>query len=227
MNEIPKYAWPVTIALIVLALIQLVKSDKVPITIPSRARPWVALTLGILGGAAAAIVAGRPLLEALITGITGGTGSIGLFELGNSVKAPSPPPPGPSDQERPTEPPAPPRPDLPQASRTLWITDPFLFGGPVKVAFGLLFALVAFGCGAVEKVQHVVQMSSEVIARAEPCLVIQYEAQQEDCLKLESVDEARACVARVKATWKPIVDALVELRTVRCEIEPAKCPASK
>ena len=99
--------------------------------------------------------------------------------------------------------------------------------GLATLCLGMLFALVAFGCGAAEKVQRVVQMSSEVIVRAEPCLVVQYEMQQEDCLKLEPVDEARACVDRVKATWKPIVDALVELRTVRCEIEPEKCEAKE
>lgn len=97
----------------------------------------------------------------------------------------------------------------------------------LRLLASLLFALVAFGCGAVEKVQHVVQMSSEVIARAEPCLVVQYEMQQEACLEKPSDEERRTCVASVKATWKPIVDALVELRAVRCEIEPEKCEASR
>lgn len=41
-------------------------------------------------------------------------------------------------------------------------------------------------------------------------------------------DEARrGCVADVQAGWKPIIDGLVELRTVRCEIEPAKCEGEK
>lgn len=69
--------------------------------------------------------------------------------------------------------------------------------------------------------------SSEVIARAEPCLVMQYEAQQEDCLD-EPTDEARrACVARVREAWRPVVDALGELRDARCSLEPKKCEAAK
>lgn len=99
--------------------------------------------------------------------------------------------------------------------------------GSLIMCLGMLFALVAFGCGAMQKVEHVVQMSSEVIARAEPCLMLQYEQAQVECLDLESTDAARACVDSVKATWKPIIDALGELRDVRCGLEPAKCEAGK
>lgn len=198
-DALKTYSVPALIALAVMLLIQLVKSDKIPITIPPRARPWVAIGLALASAIATRVAQGFPLGQAVAEGLGAGLGAVGLFEAGASL--------APKDEQKSEPPKAPP--------------------GSLIMMLSMLFALVAFGCGAAEKVQHVVQMSSEVIARAEPCLVVQYEAQQEDCLKLEPVDEARACVDRVKATWKPIVDALVELRTVRCEIEPEKCEAKE
>lgn len=99
--------------------------------------------------------------------------------------------------------------------------------GLLRVAFAMFAALALAGCGAMQKVEHVVQLSSEVIARAEPCLMLQYEQAQVACLDLPSTDAARACVDSVKVTWKPIIDALGELRDVRCGLEPAKCEAQR
>lgn len=80
------------------------------------------------------------------------------------------------------------------------------------------------GCGAAQ-LQEIAQVSSEIVARAEPCLVAQYGLEQDRCLdELDGVEED-TCIARVREAWAPIIAGLVELRTVRCEIEPAKCPA--
>lgn len=219
MNDVPTYAWPVAIATIVLALIQLVKSDKIPITIPARAKPWVALGLGILGAGAAAIISGRSVLEAILTGIAGGAAAPGLFDLGATIK--SPPSAPPSDQERPTDPPAQPPADPPMGEDVTPRT-----GGAARLALAMIFALVAFGCGAGADVMRVVRVSSEVIVRAEPCLVAQYEAQQMACLDLP-FDDQQTCIDGVREAWKPIVEALGELRDARCSIEPKKCEAAK
>jgi hypothetical protein len=103
--------------------------------------------------------------------------------------------------------------------------DPPSAAPPGSVVLGgILFALLAFGCSAA---QQVAQISAEIIQRAEPCLVAQYELAQEQCLELHTVEEQRGCVADVRLMWKPVIDGLVELRTVRCEIEPAKCGADR
>lgn len=98
---------------------------------------------------------------------------------------------------------------------------------PGSLILGATFALLAFGCGAGVDVMRVAQVSAEIIARAEPCLMAQYESQQEACLTLHTEAEQRGCVADVRTMWKPIIDGLVELRTVRCEVEPVKCEVEK
>jgi hypothetical protein len=84
----------------------------------------------------------------------------------------------------------------------------------------LLLVACLIGCSPL---QHVVQVSSEVIAAAEPCLVAQYKAAQEQCLTDPDVTKAEACVKAVRATFAPIAQALGELRDTRCPLEPAKC----
>lgn len=96
-----------------------------------------------------------------------------------------------------------------------------------RVGLALVFALVAFGCGAAQQVEHVVQVSSQIIERAEPCLMVQYEAAQRQCLELPTDAERRGCVADARAVWKPVIDSLGELRTVRCGLEPQKCAAQE
>lgn len=102
--------------------------------------------------------------------------------------------------------------------------DPPTAAAPGAVVLGSVLVALLAGCSAA---QQVAQLSAEIIRRAEPCLMAQYEAQQEQCLELHSDAERRGCVADVQAGWKPIIDGLVELRTVRCEIEPAKCEGEK
>lgn len=142
------YSVPMAIALVVMLLVQLVKSDKIPIDIPARARPWVAIGLALAAAIATRVIQGIDVGAAVIEGLGAGLTSIGIFEAGSSVKpgAPPAPPAPPSDRDAKTDPPAAPPADPPLASRVLWITDPFLFGGPVRVLFSIAFALLAFGC---------------------------------------------------------------------------------
>ena len=79
---------------------------------------------------------------------------------------------------------------------------------PPTIITMIVFALVAFGCGPLREVEHVVQVSSEVIAVAEPCLMASYEREQVKCLDLETDSDRRACVDRVRSSYAPVFDGL-------------------
>lgn len=87
MEEAAKnYGVPGLIALAVMLVVQLVKSDKIPIDIPPRARPWVAMGLALASAIAAGIAQGLPAGQAISQGLIAGLSSIGLFETAATVK---------------------------------------------------------------------------------------------------------------------------------------------
>lgn len=93
----------------------------------------------------------------------------------------------------------------------------------------VLSALLFAGCSApMADVVHVVQVEGKIVSYAEPCLLNAYRVEQESCLDTHpDVTEAKACVAAVRARWKPVVDELAEEHDTRCKLEPAKCPAQE
>lgn len=95
---------------------------------------------------------------------------------------------------------------------------------PVLLAVIAAGTVGLFGCGAAQETLRVVQVSSEIIAIAEPCLVAAYELELRRCLEEHAdVDRARACGDAVDARWEASKEAFDVLRAARCSLEPAKC----
>lgn len=93
------HAWPIVAAFVVGAIVRLVKSDKVPVNVPSRWRPLLALALGVLSGAAEAVIAGTQWPDALLGGVISALVASGGHEViieairgGREVGAPPAPP---------------------------------------------------------------------------------------------------------------------------------------
>jgi hypothetical protein len=82
---IAAHRWPVVAAIVIALIIRLTKGDiaSTP-TIPARWRSLVSLGLGILSGAASAVIAGTPwgtaLLEGLAAGVAPIAGNEAIFE---------------------------------------------------------------------------------------------------------------------------------------------------
>ncbi|MDB4994369.1 MAG: hypothetical protein JWM74_1801 [Myxococcaceae bacterium] len=114
------HSWIPLLALIVFAVVRLLKSDtKIPINIPPRFRPVLAVVLGSIGGVLDHVASGTPWKQAMINGATGGVLAIlanvfGIDVLrgGRDVPMPKalssrpPPPDGPSSIYRGPSPPA-------------------------------------------------------------------------------------------------------------------------
>lgn len=86
-------------ALLVWALIAVLKRDDVPIPLPPRARPFVALALGQVYGVLEAVVGGMPWRAAVLRGLVVAVSAIGLHEVvskarpaGEPSSTPKPPP---------------------------------------------------------------------------------------------------------------------------------------
>ncbi len=97
-----KHAWPALSAVAIGLLVRALKSPKVPPPldrIPARARPLVALLLGIASGALEAVVAGTPWQKAVIGGVIAAAVAIASHQLviegargGRELGEPKPPP---------------------------------------------------------------------------------------------------------------------------------------
>lgn len=72
--------WPMVAALVIWVIVRALKSERIPIDVPARWRPWLALGLGIAAGASESFIAGAPLLEALIGGLGAAGGAIAIQE---------------------------------------------------------------------------------------------------------------------------------------------------
>lgn len=72
LDLIDKHAWPALSAVVIGILVRLFKSPSVPAPldrIPPKARPLVALVLGVASGCLEAVVAGTPWQKALAGGL--------------------------------------------------------------------------------------------------------------------------------------------------------------
>lgn len=88
----------------------------------------------------------------------------------------------------------------------------------------LSLVLIVFGCSAAKDVTHVVAVSSDIIAVAEPCIVAAYRQEQLACVADHpGKAAAEKCVADVRAKYQPIENEVGDLRGLRCTLEPLKC----
>ncbi len=88
-------------AIVVWAVIAIVKRDDVPIPLPPRYRPLLALALGQVYAVLEAVVGGMPWGAAIVRGLVVAAGAVAMHEVGSklraapAVKPPSVPPPMP------------------------------------------------------------------------------------------------------------------------------------
>lgn len=73
--------WIIGLIAVVNLLTNLTKVPKLKDWIPSAARKWVALDLGLASGLLAALAEGKPLLAAVLQGVIVGVGAIGTHEV--------------------------------------------------------------------------------------------------------------------------------------------------
>jgi len=165
-------------ALVVWALVALLKSSLVPIDFAPRSRPYLALLLGQAYTMLEAIVLGTPWGMAVVLGVVATTTAIGGQELGSAAKTSSPPP------------------------------------GAVGVLLVLALGGAASGCGAAQSFEQLAHASRDVLVVAEPCMVAAKQLEEAKC------DGHPACVADVKARWRPVADALDRVHFYWCELTP-------
>lgn len=74
--------WPLVSLLVIGFLVRLLKQDtKLPITIPARWRPWIAMALGAASGVLEQIVQGTPWNDALLGGVAAALVAMGGHNL--------------------------------------------------------------------------------------------------------------------------------------------------
>ncbi len=76
-------------ALIVWASIAVIKRDDVPIPLPPRYRPLLALALGQVYAVLETVVGGMPWGAAVVRGLVVAAGAIAVHEVGSKVRAPA------------------------------------------------------------------------------------------------------------------------------------------
>lgn len=69
LSAVRDHAWPIVAAVVIGGLVRMVKSDAIPINVPARWRPVLALGLGLASGACDAIIRGTSWQEALGMGL--------------------------------------------------------------------------------------------------------------------------------------------------------------
>ncbi|WP_394844032.1 DUF4231 domain-containing protein [Pendulispora brunnea] len=73
--------WIVVGAIVIGAIVRLLKSDTPLPTVPSQWRPWLALGLGAVAGILQAVAAGTPWQKALIDGLVSALTAIAGHDL--------------------------------------------------------------------------------------------------------------------------------------------------
>lgn len=137
-----KGEWLAILALLVWCTVAFLKSDHVPVFIPPRARPILALVLGQVFAGLTAVMGGMSWPAALATGLLATMSAIGVQEIKNALKP-----------SKPLEPP----------------TGPVATSGVVVLAL-LAFAALT-GCGLPAKVETALEASRDVAVFAESCAV--------------------------------------------------------
>lgn len=79
-TAIAERRWPIVAAALIWFVIRLLKSERIPLDVPARVRPWLAVALGIASGVAESFVSGTPLVDALLGGLVAGAGAIATQE---------------------------------------------------------------------------------------------------------------------------------------------------
>lgn len=139
-----QYSVPAIFALGIMLLIYLLKSKRTPINIPPTWQPLVATGTGLALLIATRIAQGFTVGRAIFDGLLAGLGAVGMSEVVKQAKGP------------PSDPPAPKPP-----SSALPPNDPYRAnGGLLRVAFSMLFALVAFDCTAAGAINRAIDASN-------------------------------------------------------------------
>lgn len=203
--------WPMVAAAAIWLFVRAMKSERIPIDIPARVRPWVAIGLGVASGAAEAFIAGQPLVEALVVGAGAGLMASGFHEsFVESARR--------GHEPLSVRPPA--LLDAPRESRRPPPDDDL--GGPKAppsiVTLSILVLTFAgcagLGCGgAAAKFEAVAHSARDVAVVAEACSFAAKEQAMAEC-------KTDACKADVLRKYAPIADVLDAFNESWCAVEP-------
>jgi predicted lipoprotein len=93
-----------------------------------------------------------------------------------------------------------------------------MFG--ILAVCGLISLAVQFcGCAATAPLEKAVRSGAEFATLAEPVLVEAYREQQKACLVALEESMKAECVAKVRAAWRPLLDAYDASRSAWCALD--------
>jgi hypothetical protein len=198
--------WPMVAAALIWLVVRALKSERIPLDVPARARPWVALGLGVIAGACESVLLGVPMFDALLAGLGAGLAASGLHEslvesLRHGREPLSIPPPALVDAPRESR--RPPPGDGPPS-------------GPKAPPGIMLFALALAGCGAsgpIREVEALAHSARDVAQVAEVCAFNAKEAEMAKC-------HDDRCKAEVLARYAPLADMLDKFHAAWCTVSP-------
>jgi hypothetical protein len=197
--------WPMVAAALIWLVVRALKSERIPLNVPARARPWVALGLGVVAGVCESVLGGVALGDALLAGLGAGLAASGLHEslvesLRHGREPLSIPPPALVDPPRESR--RPPPGDGPSSGT-----------GGVTIT---IMALALAGCGAsgpIREVEALAHSARDVAQVAEVCAFNAKEAEMAKC-------HDDRCKAEVLARYAPLADMLDRLHSAWCTVSP-------
>lgn len=176
-------------ALVVWLLTAYFKSDKFPIDVPPRVRPFLALGLAQSYASLAAIVGGKPVADSVIDGLLVGAVAIASQEAGKPLSGPV---------------------QSAVAAVGEFLKGLFKKGGAGMSVF-LLFVLSS--CVDKSKIEAGLNGAVEFHDRAAPCLMSMYANDLANCAGND------ACMAQVHDVYGKAIDGSNAFRMLICAID--------
>lgn len=198
LEALKGHTWPIVAAFLVGLIVRYLKSPAFPLDIPVRYRPLLAVALGVLSGASEAVIAGTPLVDALVGGLfSAGAAIVGHDVLiegargGREIGLPPPP-----------------------AGTALFI---------VAIVLGVISMLT--GCAGDQKIAEFAGRAVDVSDVAVGCEASRYEAEQRACLDLPEA-KIDGCIALVRQREKTIEETFDAFHDAVCALAPSAsgCP---
>ncbi len=165
IEAIKAHAWPIVAAVVIGGLVRMVKADTIPINVPPRWRPVLALGLGLVSGACDAIIRGTAWQEALGMGLLSSFVAMGGHDV------------------------------LIEALRGgQEVSAPKAGGSALAVVVAVLSAALS-GCGAsLKDAGDAMNAANDIASAAQPCLVAERDRLIKECgvdLRCQEIVNAR------------------------------------
>lgn len=152
LSAVRDHAWPIVAAVVIGGLVRMVKSDAIPITVPARWRPVLALGLGLASGACDAIIRGTDWHEALGMGLLSSFVAMGGHDV------------------------------LIEALRGgAEVSAPKAGGGALALIVAVLSAALSGCAGGLQDAANALNAANDIATEAQPCLIAERDRQIKNC----------------------------------------------